>query len=217
MRASLVVDGARNAAAQRSNFAASALSVQMEDGRTAGAERLLIALEQTPAAQNSYHLGLKATGLFVPQPAGLRLSTGDLLPGTFESASGDVTVVFDAPWDLDALNVARPQPVRIDVKLIEARWGQLELRLAGALDVDGRGTPSGQITVKAQNWQDILALGVASGAVPSQLERPIEQGLSLLAGLSGNRNTLDLPLTFSGGRVMLGPIPIGPAPRLILR
>jgi hypothetical protein len=35
--------------------------------------------------------------------------------------------------------------------------------------------------------------------------------------MSGNRNTLDITLNFSGGRVRLGPIPLGPAPVLRLR
>lgn len=217
MRASLVVDGAQNVALERSNFATTDLALETEDGRRAGAAQFLMAIEQTPDVPNSYHFGLDAQGLFVPQPAGLQLTTGDLLPDTFERARGDITLAFDAPWDLNALQRARPQPREIDIKLIEARWGQLELRLAGKLAVTDSGYPKGQITVKAQNWRDIVALGVASGVIPAQMQRPIEQGLSLLSGLSGNQNTLDLPLDFDRGRVMLGPIPLGPAPRLVIR
>ena len=40
-------------------------------------------------------------------------------------------------------------------------------------------------------------------------------GLSLFAMMTGNKNTLDVPLRF-GNRIMsLGPIPIGKAPRLL--
>jgi hypothetical protein len=139
------------------------------------------------------------------------------LPETLEFARGDVTASFDAPWDLNALQSARPQPTRIDVKLIEAKWGQLELRLAGGFDVDSAGRADGQITIKAQNWRDILAISAATGLIPTQLVRPIDQTLSLLSGLSGNRNTLDLPLTLDSGQMKLGPIPLGPAPLFRLR
>lgn len=216
MRASLIVERSRALALERSNFFAQDLSVVMDEGSTWKTAALNMAVEKLPAATNSYKFGIDAQQLSVPVPRNLRLS-GDVLPDVFEAARGDLTVTFDAPWDLNALAHIRPQPTRVDVKLIEAKWGQLELRLAGGFDVDAQGRANGQITIKAQNWQDILALGIASGAIPAQLAQPIERGLSLLSGLSGNRNTLDLPLALDAGMMKLGPIPLGPAPLLRLR
>jgi hypothetical protein len=34
------------------------------------------------------------------------------------------------------------------------------------------------------------------------------------AALSGGGDTLDLPVTFADGNMSLGPLPLGPAPRL---
>ena len=79
------------------------------------------------------------------------------------------------------------------------------------------GTPTGTVTIKARNWRDILALATASGALPAALTDQIEQGLSLLANFSGNPETLDIPLTFSGGYIKIGLIPVAPAPRLSIR
>ncbi|MEM9580706.1 MAG: DUF2125 domain-containing protein [Pseudomonadota bacterium] len=217
MRTSLVVDASSNAAIERSQFEAMEMALAFPDGREAKADAVNAAIEKLPAAQAAYHFGLDAKGLVLPQPAALKLQTGDLLPDALERARADVTMTFDAPWDLDALQSRRPQPTRIDVRLIEARWGQLDLKIAGALDVNTQGQPTGKLTIKAQNWRDILTLAVASGMLPEQMERPIDQGLSLLSGLSGNPKTLDLPLDFANGRVFLGPIPLGPAPRLVLR
>ena len=216
MRASLIVKKSAALALEKANFAAEDVSAKMEDGAIYGASNILIAVEQVATTQSSYHFGVEARDVAIPQPARLRLEAG-LLPEKLERAHGDVTIAFDKPWDLNALQAERPQPTRIEVKLIEAKWGQLDLRLAGAFDVDSAGRANGQVTIKAQNWRDILALGVATGAVPQQLQRPIEQGLSLLSGLSGNRNTLDLPLTLDNGQMKLGPIPIGPAPLFRLR
>lgn len=216
MRASLILKKNTSLALEKANYVTEEIVIQMDTGEVFGASKALMAVEKTAAAQNTYHFGIDLTDVILPEPQGLRLEAG-ILPKALEYARGDVTAAFDAPWDLAALETSRPQPTRIDVKLIEAKWGQLELRLAGSFDVDAAGRASGQITIKAQNWRDILAVSAATGAIPSQLVRPIEQGLALLSGLSGNRNTLDLPLTLDQGQMKLGPIPIGPAPLFRLR
>ncbi len=216
MRASLILEKSTSLALEKTNFVADTVAVKMDSGEEFGAAKGLLAVERIASVQPSYHFGVDLKDVILPEPKGLRLEAG-ILPKALEYARGDVTASFSAPWDLQSLQTARPQPTRIDVKLIEAKWGQLELRLAGGFDVDSQGRATGQITIKAQNWRDILALGVATGAVPQQLQRPIDQGLSLLSGLSGNRNTLDLPLTLDNGQMKLGPIPIGPAPLFRLR
>ena len=216
MRASLIVKKNTSLALEKANFTADAVNIAIDTGETLGTANALMAVQLVPAAQNTYQFGVDLKNVVLPEPKGLRLEAG-ILPEALEYARGDVTAAFDAPWDLNALQSARPQPTRIDVKLIEAKWGQLELRLAGGFDVDTQGRASGQITIKAQNWRDILALSAATGAIPEQLIRPIEQGLSLLSSLSGNRNTLDLPFKLDAGLMKLGPIPIGPAPLFRLR
>ena len=112
---------------------------------------------------------------------------------------------------------ARPQPRKINLRLAEARWGQLELQAAGEVTVDAAGIPEGEITIKARNWRDILKLAVETGAIPEGFAGSLEDGLSLMSQLAGNPKTLDIPLGLRGGRVLFGPVPIGPAPRLVLR
>lgn len=141
----------------------------------------------------------------------------NVLPDRFQAAAFDAVVTFDRPWDRFALERARPQPTRIDVTLASAQWGQLELKLAGAFDVGPGGVPEGNITVKAVNWRDMIALGVANGAIPADVAQTAEGLLSGLARASGPANTLDVPLTLSGGMVRFGFIPLGPAPRFYLR
>ncbi|MEP5155071.1 DUF2125 domain-containing protein [Planktotalea sp.] len=216
MRASLIVKKNTSLALEKANYVTETLAIQMDSGDTFAASKALVAVELVPASVNTYHFGVDLKDVSLPQPKGIRLEVG-ILPEALQYARVDATAAFDAAWDLDALQNKRPQPTRIDVKLIEAKWGQLELRLAGGFDVDAQGRASGKITVKAQNWRDILAISEASGAIPSQLVRPIEQGLNLLSSLSGNRNTLDLPLDLENGQMKLGPIPLGPAPLFRLR
>ncbi|MEL6647716.1 MAG: DUF2125 domain-containing protein, partial [Pseudomonadota bacterium] len=77
--------------------------------------------------------------------------------------------------------------------------------------------PEGEIVVKARNWRDILQMAVSSGTLNQSFADTLESGLSLISQMAGNPETLDIPLNFSGGRVRIGPVPLGPAPVLQLR
>jgi hypothetical protein len=113
--------------------------------------------------------------------------------------------------------VARPQVEAIRIGDLRATWGNLDLRAAGEVTVDAEGVPTGEIVVKATNWREMLTIAEATGVVPSGLVPTIERGLSLLARLSGPPETLDAPLSFRNGLVTFGPVPLGPAPRIVLR
>jgi len=75
--------------------------------------------------------------------------------------------------------------------------------------VTPEGLPEGEITLKARNWREMIAVAQAAGALPDSLASTVENSLGLLARMSGNRNTLDITLNFSGGRVRLGADPAG--------
>ncbi|NVO54347.1 DUF2125 domain-containing protein [Rhodobacteraceae bacterium B1Z28] len=139
------------------------------------------------------------------------------LPQAFETLELNMTATFNKPWDRSALEESRPQPVAVDLNLAEIKWGELRLFATGELDVDEQGIPTGEIAVKAENWRDMIAMANAAGALPDQAVDPVTTALNFLAGLGGNPNALDLLLNFRDGFVALGPIPLGPAPRLILR
>ena len=138
------------------------------------------------------------------------------LPATFDTLSMDMAVTFSQPWDLGALD-ARPQPRRIALKRAEAQWGVLRILMAGTVVIDPNGVPTGSVSLKADNWRDILALAAAGGLAPPAVLRSTERVLSVLAGLSGNRASLDVTIEIEGGQMMVGFVPLGPAPRLILR
>jgi hypothetical protein len=141
----------------------------------------------------------------------------DELPDRLDALKLRGRVRFDKPWDLGALEEARPQPRAIDLDLLEARWGALRILAAGQVEVAADGTPEGQVTLKADNWRDMLAMARRSGALPPDLAAPAARALELLAGIGGNPDALDVTLTLRGGYIAVGPVPIAPAPRLLLR
>lgn len=155
---------------------------------------------------------------FAPgDPTRTRLRLPDSFPRAFDTLELRARIRFDQPWDRRALNEARPQPRRIDVQLAEARWGDLRLNLAAALDVAADGTPTGRVTLQAENWQAMLDLAQSGGALPKALRGQAEGILRLLSGASGNPENLDVALTLRDGAVYLGFLPISSAPQIVLR
>lgn len=177
-----------------------------------------LALRQTPLIENTYDIAFEARDLTLPTRFNEMLAQTGLTSDTAQGLRLEASVEFDRPWDRFAIEDSRPQPVAIDLRLARATWGELDLKLAGELQMDGRGRPSGEITVKATNWREMLDLAAQSGALPESLRGLVERGFETLAGLSGNPKTLDIPLAFRDGQVVLGGLlPLGPAPVLRLR
>ncbi len=87
----------------------------------------------------------------------------------------------------------------------------------GDLTVDPDGIPTGRVDIRAVNWREMLEVLSGADLVPMSILPTIERGLEILAGLSGNPNTIDAALGFQNGFMSLGPVPLGPAPRLVIR
>lgn len=166
---------------------------------------------------NRYDILAEATGLEPAQPVLDLIDPRGSLPRDIAVLSVDATVGFDRPWDRRAVEDRRPQPVSLRLRRLKATWGRLDLEAAGALEIDAEGIATGEVQVRAVNWREMLALGQESGLIPPELAAPIEGGLGLLAGAIGNPDTLEVPLSFRDGRIALGPVPLGPAPRFTLR
>ena len=194
----------------------SAWAMTQEAEPLASAEALVLSKTQTdePAV---YTIKMKADGFAPGDRLRRAADITETLPEAFETLELDATITWDKPWDRSALETARPQPRHVDLRLAEAQWGALRLLAAGEFTVDRDGLPDGTITIKAENWRDMLAIAVDSGALPPSAATTAERTLGFLEGLGGNPNALDLRLNLRAGAVALGPIPLGPAPRLILR
>ncbi|MFC3616205.1 DUF2125 domain-containing protein [Lutimaribacter marinistellae] len=191
-------------------------ALRQEGGPLAEAQSLTLEMVQTDDAP-TYRIAASAEA-FTPGD-GLRrmLRPTSALPRSFETAQAEMTVTFDKPWDRTALEERRPQPQAVDLRLAELHWGELRLFATGSLSIDEQGIPTGEVAIKAENWREMLAMAQAAGALPPQAVEPAARVLGMLAGLGGNPKALDAQLNFREGFVALGPIPLGPAPRFILR
>ncbi len=220
MRASAVFVPGPSLALEKSTLVVDGLQLQSTLGWEAGIERGRFATRRTAAAAQDAHshdIAIEATGYTPPRLMKRVLDPAGMLPDRVEGVRADMTMTFDRPWDRFAIEDRRPQPRSLNLKSLSADWGRLSLRAAGQLTIDADGIPEGRITVRAENWREMVGLAVNAGLVPQGLARTVERGLELLAGLGGNPDVIDAPLSFQGGFVSFGPIPLGPSPRLVLR
>lgn len=176
------------------------------------ADQVRLAIRAEDAAAFRYRLGAEGTGLaFTGLPAEIlgRAGLGDG-PGRIRLDAG---ASFDGPLDRNAVQEL-PRTTEIDVRALELDWGALSLRGNGTLSVDPGGVPTGTLTLSVRNWQGLPPLLVAAGVIPADMETRLGETMAQLARLSGNPDELTLPLAFQAGWVALGPLPLGPAPRL---
>ena len=183
---------------------------------TMGASSLQLAMTQTEDPEH-YQLVVTADDFAPGNEIRKTLAKTGTLPQSFETLALNMEVTFDAPWDRTALELRRPQPRQIELKLADAHWGALRLKASGSLNVDESGFPTGVVALKIENWRQMLGMAEGSGVLATNARDGVERVLAMLAGLAGNPHDLDTQLKFRNGKIALGPIPLGPTPRLILR
>ncbi|MCA8884769.1 MAG: DUF2125 domain-containing protein [Rhodobacteraceae bacterium] len=218
LRGSVVVDDTQTLTLDRATVEFARVGLASTADWRAALDGGQIAIRRTPLRENSYDLVLEARNLTLPRAVHGILAESGLVGDTAQGVRLDASVVFDRPWDRGAIEDRRPQPRSIDLRLARATWGELDLKIAGTLRVDPRGVPNGTLTVQATNWREMLQLAEASRKISPQVLRLLERGFEALASLSGNPRSLDVPLRFQNGLVTVGGLlPLGPAPRLVLR
>lgn len=101
----------------------------------------------------------------------------------------------------------------LDVSEAELFWGRIDLAATGSLSLGPDGTPEGRIDLSARNWAELVEFAAGNGLIDPRTAPTVGAVLGQLALASGDATTLRVPLVFAGGRMSLGPVPLGPAPR----
>jgi hypothetical protein len=199
---------------ERSSVVFSGVALVSSEGWSSATKSGLLATRRNSEAENAVDIAFEVTDLHAASPALAQLAETGAAPAIFQQLKIDATVGFDAPWDRAAIETRRPAITTIDLGMLQARSGQLDLRASGNLTLNRAGLASGSIAIRARNWREMLQIAVALGWIPERLEGPLESGLKLQAG---SPETVDASLTFRDGQVSLGPIPLGSLPPLRLR
>lgn len=211
MRASIVFGAATSLPLDRSSLVAEGLTIGGAEGTEIGEARM--ATRQVGANAASHELGVSLTAIRFPQAVRRRASGATALPEVADWLQLRLRADLDRPLDRHAMTEGKVRPRELIIEEVSFAWGPVRLDGAGRLEIGADGLAEGRIDLTAQNWRPILALLVAGGAVKPEIAPTIEDALSRLALAGGNAERLEIPLIFSAGRMRLGPLPLGPAPR----
>ena len=161
-----------------------------------------------------YEIAFLAERVVLPKPLLARLDPLGVAGPEIERMTVDGAAVFDRPLDRNVIEDGKLGLREATLRRAGFQWGEIRLEAKGEVRVDKKGYPVGDIDVTARHWRELLAMARRSGALRSEIASAIEGALELIAMIGGNRDELDVPLRFEDGRIWVGPVPVGDAPRL---
>ena len=207
MMASLLMQPKTGLPPQRLVVESAGLVLTSDANWTVGAEKLVLAAENDLTRANSLHLGADATNLTLPA----NLSNLPDLGPTVSTVHLDATLALSAPiaWQMEGARLAG-----LTVTQAHITWGTIDLVAQGNVVPDANGLASGKIDLDLKGWRSLPGVVVALGVVKPDMKVSITRGLEFLAAASPDPQVLHLALTFKDGEMSLGPLPLGPAPRL---
>lgn len=184
------------------------------------------------AARSAYNLSAQLDGLALPVLAQLGSVAAPDAPEVTLNAQAQLW--FDSvlsPERLQSPEAPRLLGLQSNGTTIKLR--DMTLRIVGRVDADDQDRASGQIAIYTKDAHPILDMLVETGVVPpksvgfiqnllreyARVSSDITAGATEgIAGLPGmplpGENELRIVLNFRGGMMRVGPLPIGPAPRL---
>lgn len=176
-------------------------------GRVAADE--LRAAAEREGGPADYHLGLFVSRLSLPIFPRARA----VLPPVIELMRLDATARLSAPPGR-ASAAAPPELLALEVAEARVDWGGARLVVSGGpIEIGRDGAPYGRLDFRVEEWPRLVEAAIAGGLLP---ERQGPLAIAALEVLSADDapGTLETELVFEEGRMRLGPIPLGPAPRL---
>ena len=189
-----------------------AASVISDFGWQISVDRALLAFRAEPAAQNRYDAYFDADQIILPESVIARIDPAGDLGAVLTRAVFDSAVSFDQPLDRHGFDGrgTEPRATNFTLRNLTLIWGPVEIRAQGAFDIDAQGNPDGRITFRSEQWRQVIDLMVAAGMIDAGLAPTI---VNVAAATALDGGPPDFPIVFSGGRMFLGPLPIGDAPQ----
>lgn len=183
------------------------LALSSDAGWTAGAEKVVLAIANDPTRVNTQRLGADVVGLTVPETLAHLPGLGPTIATVHVDASSTLSVPLD--WVM-----VDPRVLEVTLREMHLVWGAIDLTASGSVKADTNGMPVGEIDLALKGWRSLPAVVVALGLVPAKNQAMVESGLEFLSKTGADPEVLNLPLIFKSGEMSLGPLPLGPVPRL---
>ncbi|MEE9387622.1 MAG: DUF2125 domain-containing protein [Paracoccaceae bacterium] len=214
MRGSVVFKPETALTLDRSSLEVKNFALQSNQGWSVAADALQLNTSLTATDENAQDVLFQVLKLRPSDRFMSALDPDGNLPAEFDAIRLDAALTFDAPWDRFAVDQQLPGLTDININRFQFQWGELDFRASGNLSLDGRGYVQGKLSVTAQNWREIYKILVRIGVVQGNFAGPIESFLQIMALETEDPNLLQADWVFKDGRMRIGAIPLGPAPRL---
>lgn len=157
------------------------------------------------------------------------LAPAAALPGALQFAAKGRIWLDGAPGPQNLTPETRPALVGFQIEEAELTLGKVSTQITGRLQTDAFGRPEGELTIATRDIKPILQAAVSAGLIPEKVvvlaeavwkklarrreDIPAGDSTDQDAAEPGTAPELRLPLSFSNGKMHLGPLPLGPAPR----
>lgn len=213
LRGSLVVTPGTELTLDRATVEGDGLRLSSTRGWETAVSRMLLATRRSAEDASAHEIWLEAHSLTPDQAFRMEMQSRSDLPELIDRVEMDAVAGFTAPIDRFAPQT-QPRLNRLSLGSASIKWGRLSLSAKGSVQPGRDGIAEGRIDLRAEPWRDLIPVIVAAGLITADFAPNVERALELLARQGSNPDVLEVPLAFTGGRMSLGPIPLGPAPRL---
>ena len=164
--------------------------------------------DATDADKTAEHLALQGAVTALVLPAQLETPLGREVPLARVTATLEGELPSGPPKD--ALARWRDAGGKLELHQVALQWGPLELSGEGTVSLDRDLRPLGAFTTRIAGLAETLDALAAAGLIEPQQSFAIELALMALAGQrdAQGRTVVSLPVSFQGGRLYLGPVPL---------
>lgn len=188
-------------------------ALRHDKGWEVSATKATVATRLMPDDAKAHEIGIEVTTLTPPADFRMSLAGQSTLPEIIERLHIDAVAMFSAPLDRFAAQTApRLSSLRLKEGLL--RWGDMVMSASGMLTATETGLAEGRIDLRVENWRKLVPVLVAAGLVTPEVSPTVTRALELLSEQGADPKVLEIPLVLQEGRMTLGPLPLGPAPRM---
>ncbi|MCL5777817.1 DUF2125 domain-containing protein [Limibaculum sp. FT325] len=193
------------------------LAVAGQSGWRAGAELVDASVRRRTIAgepPETHELEATAERVLLPEALMRRIDPSGVLSPEVSALRADALFVPDRPLDRAVIEEGRIGLRTLVLRRVALDWDGMGLTARGRLDADAAGLAEGEVALTLNDWRRMIAVARTTGALSVEVADAVEAALGLIAIFNGS-GALDVTVSFAGGRARIGPVPVGPAPRLL--
>lgn len=181
-----------------------------DEGWQLALRRLEASLDLVGDQGARYAARIMAEDIALPEQLRGRIDPQGRLGARVALIEGRAQVTLARPLDRN-LQGRMPDLDNLELENLQIDWGPVTAQMAGEIAVDAAGIPTGQITLRTRQWQTVVDLLVTAEVIDDGIARTVTRLAGFMADADG---MLAIPISFQDGLTLVGPVPVGPAPRL---